>query len=131
MTTPSKPPPISGLAVLVAVSAAVIAIAGVLVFYSRHGDVPHSESTPAARPTSSSPSALDKDGRFLWLLEARGLELSQTNDDAINDARQVCSRLERGESEEQIVQDIVEGSPELSVDDATAFAEISIGVYCP
>ena len=131
MTTPSNPPPITGLAVFAALAAAVVAIAGVLAFYSRHGDVSLGESTPASHATTSRQPVQDKDGRFLWLLDSQGLQLSRANDDAINDARRVCSRLERGENEEQIVNDIVEGSPGLSVDDATAFADIAIDVYCP
>ncbi len=131
MTTPSNPSPISGLAVLAALAGAVVAIAGVLVFYSRHGDATHSESTPTSGATSSPSPKLDKDGRFLWLLDVHGLQLSRADDVAINDAHNVRSRLEGGESEEQIVQDIVAGSPDLSVDSATAFADIAMDVYCP
>ncbi|MGH3971023.1 MAG: DUF732 domain-containing protein, partial [Mycobacterium sp.] len=90
-----------------------------------------SESAPVSHSGATPPSRLDRDGRFLWLLDAQGLQLSRGNDAAIDDARRICSRLERGESEEQIVQDIVEGSPDMSADTATAFADIAIDVYCP
>ncbi|EUA68542.1 hypothetical protein I553_1730, partial [Mycobacterium xenopi 4042] len=78
-----------------------------------------------------STGTLDRDGRFLFLLTAQGLQLSAARDVAINDAHRVCSRLERGETEQQIVQDIVDGSPGMSMDTAAAFADTAISVYCP
>jgi hypothetical protein len=36
-----------------------------------------------------------------------------------------------GESQEQVIQDILQGSPGMSVDTATDFAETSIDIYCP
>ena len=36
-----------------------------------------------------------------------------------------------GESKEQVVQDILQGSPGMSVDTATDFADTAIDVYCP
>ncbi|ORV09209.1 hypothetical protein AWB95_18075 [Mycobacterium celatum] len=74
---------------------------------------------------------MDKDGRFLWLLSSEGIELSRSTDVAVNDAHRVCSRLERGESEEQVVADIVEGSPDLTPDTAADFADIAREVFCP
>lgn len=135
MTTTPNPQPIPGLAVLAALGVALAAICGVTVFYWRHDHVGRGETTPASQ-TASAPSAgaapaMDKDGRFLWRLAAEGLQLERANEDAINDARRVCSRLERGESQQQIVDDIVRGSPGMSVDTAADFADTAIDVYCP
>jgi Protein of unknown function (DUF732) len=134
MTTTPNPQPIPGLAVFAALGVAIGAISGVSVFYWKHDHVGPGQSTPvsqaASGPPAVTPSAMDKDGRFLWQLATQGLELERARDVAINDARRVCSRLERGESEQQIVQDIVRGSG-MSMDTATSFAETAIDVYCP
>jgi hypothetical protein len=36
-----------------------------------------------------------------------------------------------GESKDQIIQDVLQGSPGMSVDTATDFASTAIDVYCP
>jgi len=137
MTTTPNPPSIPGLAVLAALAVAVVAVAGVLVFYSKHNPVVPRESTSVSQATSDPPAVDppaklgDKDGRFLWLLEAQGLQLSGAPNAAINDARRICSRLARGESERRIVQDIVQGSPRMSMATAAKFADTAINVYCP
>jgi Protein of unknown function (DUF732) len=134
MTNTPNPQPIPGRAVLGALGVAIGAISGVSVFYWKHDHVGPGESTRASQAASAPPAvapAMDKDGRFLWQLATQGLQLSQARDDAINDARRICSRLERGESEQQIVGDIVGGSPGMSIDTATNFAETAIDVYCP
>ncbi|BBU24701.1 DUF732 domain-containing protein [Mycobacterium xenopi] len=121
---------------VVGVLVAVIAVAGVLVFSWKHqrfvpqdgAPDPQTRSAPSAGPSTGT---LDRDGRFLFLLTAQGLQLSAARDVAINDAHRVCSRLERGETEQQIVQDIVDGSPGMSMDTAAAFADTAISVYCP
>jgi Protein of unknown function (DUF732) len=42
-----------------------------------------------------------------------------------------CGRLVGGESNDQVFQDILQGSPGMSVDTATDVAETAIYVYCP
>jgi hypothetical protein len=42
-----------------------------------------------------------------------------------------CGRLVGGESNDQVFQDILQGSPGMSVDTATDVAETAIDVYCP
>jgi hypothetical protein len=88
-------------------------------------------ATAAAPPAAPRPGLLDKDGRFIFLLTAQGLQLSAARDTTINDAHRICSRLERGETEQEIVQDIVAGTPGMSTDTAVTFAETAISVYCP
>lgn len=45
--------------------------------------------------------------------------------------RVVCARYGGGESEQQIIQDILAGSPGMSLDTASTFADTAISVYCP
>jgi hypothetical protein len=74
---------------------------------------------------------MDRNGQFLWRLSAQGLQLRRTNDAAINDARRVCTRYASGESEQQIIQDRLAGSPGMSLNTASGFADTAISVYCP
>jgi hypothetical protein len=62
---------------------------------------------------------------------ADGLQLRRTNDAAINDARRVCTRYASGESEQQIIQDMLARSPGMSLNPASGFADTAISVYCP
>jgi Protein of unknown function (DUF732) len=77
------------------------------------------------------PDPTDRNGQFLWRLSSEGLQLSRSNDAAINDARRVCARFAGGEGEQQIVQDIRSGSPGMSLNTASTFADTAISVYCP
>jgi hypothetical protein len=85
-------------------------------------------SASDADPLRGSP---EKDNKFLWRLTAEGLQLQRLNGAAINDARHVCARFLGGESKDQIIQDILQGSAGMSVDTATDFAGTAIDVYCP
>ena len=57
--------------------------------------------------------------------------MRRSNDAVINDARRVCARYAGGESEQHIIQDILAGSPGMSLDAASSFADTAISVYCP
>jgi hypothetical protein len=70
-------------------------------------------------------------GQFLWRLSAQRLQLRRTNDAAINDARRVCTRYASGETEQQIIQDMLAGSPGMSLNTASTFADTAISVDCP
>jgi len=59
------------------------------------------------------------------------LQLERSNDAAVSDALHVCGRFLGGESKDQIIQDILQGSPGMSVDTATDFAGTAIDVYGP
>jgi hypothetical protein len=74
---------------------------------------------------------MDRDGQFLWRLSTRGLQLRRSNDAAINDARRVCTRYAGGESEQEIIQDILQGSPGMTLNTASGFADTAISVYWP
>jgi Protein of unknown function (DUF732) len=74
---------------------------------------------------------MDRNGQFLWRLSAQGLQLRRTNDAAINDARRVCTRYASGESEQQIIQDPLQGSPGMSLNTTSGFADAAISVYRP
>jgi hypothetical protein len=116
---------------------AVGAIAAVFVLgRTKHDLVRSKESPPAAHVASAlaadSPGEhMDKDGKFLWQLTIQGLQLRRSSDAAINDARRVCARYAGGESQQQIIQDILQGSPGMSLDTASSFADTAIDVYCP
>jgi hypothetical protein len=73
---------------------------------------------------------MDRDGQFLWRLSTEGLQLRRSNDTAINNARRVCTRYAAGESEQEIIQDVLQGSPGMSLNTASSFAHTAISVYC-
>jgi hypothetical protein len=126
-----NPSPIPGLAVLAALLVAVAAVAAVSVFYWQHDRLAPRHSRPESQAASAPPAKPEnKDAQFLILLTAQGLQPSGASDATINDGHRVCSRLARGESEQQIVEDIVQGSPDMSSDTASTFAETAIAVYC-
>ena len=135
MTTPTPTPhPLPGMALLAALVVAVGAIVAVVEF-DRNPELFRSRGSAAVSQASAGsadpPAASDRDGQFLWRLASQGLRIRRSNDAAINDARSVCNRFVGGESEQQIVQDILSGSPGMSIDTATDFADIAIDVYCP
>lgn len=115
---------------LVAVVIALIVVAAVSVSYWKR-DHPAPKGSMSGSQAANSPAKMDKDGRFLWLLSEEGIELTRPADVAVNDARSVCERLEGGESEEQVIADIVDGSPDMTGDTAADFADIAREVFCP
>src|SRR6185312_852249 len=136
-TPPRNPQPLPSLALLAVLVFAVAAVAAVFVLGRTKHDPLHSKvPSPDAR-TSSAPAAgpprgsTEKDDQFLWRLTAQGLQLLGSNDAAISEARDVCGRFLGGENKDEIVQDILRGSPDMSGDTATDFAGTAIDVYCP
>lgn len=113
----------------------VAAIAAVFVL-SRNPDFfrPKATTTVAqagsAVPDDQPPDPTDRNGQFLWRLSAEGLQIRRSDDAAINDARRVCTRFAAGESEQEIVQDVLQGSPGMSPDTASSFTGTAISVYC-
>ncbi|MDT5276969.1 MAG: hypothetical protein QOG95_3901 [Mycobacterium sp.] len=136
-TKPPDPKPLPALAIV----AAVLVLAGAFTAVFVLGRTKHDPSqSKGSSPTSQMSSASDadplrgspeKDNKFLWRLTAEGLQLQRSNGAAINDARHVCARFLGGESKDQIIQDILQGSAGMSVDTATDFAGTAIDVYCP
>jgi Protein of unknown function (DUF732) len=121
---------------LVALVFAVVAIAAVFVLDRNHDLFRSRGSTTVSQAASASaddPSRehMDKDGQFLWRLSSQGLRLRRSNDAAINDARRICARYVGGESEQEVIQDMLQGSPGMSLDTASSFADTAISVYCP
>jgi hypothetical protein len=142
MTTPPSPnpTPLPALAMVAALVFAVGAIAAVFVFdrdpelFRSRGStaVSHTASGSQADPAADPPrDRMDRDGQFLWRLSTQGLQLRRSNDAAINDARRTCTRYAGGESEQQIIQDILQGSPGMTLNTASGFADTAISVYCP
>ena len=136
-TPPQNPQPIPTLALLAGLVFAVGAIAAVFVLgRTKHDLFRSKESSPAAHAWSALAADpprdhTDKDGQFLWQLATQGLQLRRSSDATINDARRVCTRYAGGESQPQIIQDILQGSPGMSLDTASSFADTAINVYCP
>jgi Protein of unknown function (DUF732) len=134
---PQNPRPLPSLALLAGLIVAVGAIVAVFVLGRTKHDPFQSKESSSAPQTSSALAAdpprgaMDRDGQFLWRLSTQGLQLQRSNDAAISDARHVCGRFVGGESKDQIIQDILQGSPGMSVDTATEFAGTAIDVYCP
>ncbi len=134
MSSTPDPPSVPGVALVVALVIAVAAIAGVTVFYREHARVVPRASTHDARAAASAaddPPPVDQDGRLFLMLTQEGLGTSGGRETTINEAHHVCDRFSGGESEQQIVQDILAGSPGMSSQTAAAFADIAISVYCP
>jgi uncharacterized protein DUF732 len=135
-TPPQNPQPVPVVAVLAALLFVGAAIAGVVVF-ERKPDLFRSKETTSASQQGSAavadpkPDHMDKDGQFLWRLSTQGLRLRRSKDAAINDARRICARYAGGESEQRIIQDMLQGSPGMSLDTASGFADTAISVYCP
>jgi hypothetical protein len=124
------------LAILVTLVFGVAAIAAVFIL-SRNPDLfrPTAHTTisqaASAAPADPPPDPTDRNGMFLWRLSTEGLQMRRSNDAAINDARRVCTRFAGGESEQEIVQDMLQGTPGMSVNTASSFADAAISVYCP
>jgi Protein of unknown function (DUF732) len=121
---------------LAALVLAVAAIAAVFVlswkpdlFRPRANTTVSQAASASAADPPSQPK--DRDGQFLWRIAIQGLQLRRSNDAAINDARRVCTRYGGGESEQQIIQDMLAGSPGMSLNTASTFADTAISVYCP
>jgi hypothetical protein len=121
---------------LAALVFAIAAIAAVVVF-GRHPDLlrPKSATTvlqaESAAPSDPSADPMDRNREFLGRLSAEGLQMERSNDAAVSDARRVCTRYAGGESEQEIIQDMVQGSPGMSPNTASSFADTAISVYCP
>lgn len=134
-TSTSNPPSVPGMALVVAVVFAFAVIAGVVVFYRRPDLLaPRSGRTgtqSAAVQSDPGSEPLDQDGRLLYLLTQEGLQTSGPRDVTLNEAHHVCDRVRAGESEAQIVQDIIAGSPGMSSQTAATFTEVATNVYCP
>ncbi len=137
MTTPApNPSPLPSLAMLAALVLTVAAIGAVFVlgrnpnFFRSRTTTTVSQAASGA-PADTPPDSTDRNGQFLWRLSSEGLQLRRSNDAAINDARRVCTRFAGGESEQEIVQDMLQGSPGMSLNTASSFADTAISVYCP
>jgi Protein of unknown function (DUF732) len=132
MTTPnSEPKPLP----VVAIVAAVLLLAGALTAVVVVGRMKHDASpSKASAAQTASASAVDgpgKEDQFLRRLAVQNLRLDRSDAAAVEDAHFVCGRFLGGEGKDQIVQDILQGSPGMSVDTATDFADTAIDVYCP
>jgi len=119
---------------LAALVFAVAAIAAVFVL-GRNPEFfrPRTATTVSQAGSSGDPPSdpMDRNGQFLWRLSTQGLQLRRSNDAAVNDARRICARYAGGESEQEIIQDVLRGSPGMSLNTASSFADTAIGVYCP
>jgi hypothetical protein len=134
MTTPNADPkPLPVLSIVAAVLLLAGAFTAVFVLGRMKQDASPSKASAADGQTSSV-SAVDgpgKESQFLRRLEVQNLQLDRSDAAAVNDAHYVCGRFLSGESKDQVVQDILQGSPGMSVDTATDFADTAIDVYCP
>jgi hypothetical protein len=123
------------MALVVAALFAFAVVAGVVIFYRRPDLLfPRTARTgthTAAVQTDPGSEPLDQDGRLLFLLTQQGIQTSGPRDVTLNEAHHVCDRVHTGESEAQIVQDIVAGSPGMSSQTAATFTEVATNVYCP
>jgi hypothetical protein len=135
MDTSTNPPSVPGIALVAAVVFIFAVIAGVVVFYRRPDLLAARTARIATHNVAvqNGPGAepLDQDGRLFYLLTEQGLQTSGPRDVTMNEAHHVCERVHSGESEAQIVQDIIAGSPGMSAQTAGTFTEIAMNVYCP
>ncbi len=130
MTTPTPDPkPLPVVAIVAAVLLLAGAFTAVLVVGRMKQDA--SPSRASAAQTASAVDGPGKEDQFLRRLAVQNLRLDRSDAAAVEDAHFVCGRFVGGESKDQIVQDILQGSPGMSVDTATDFADTAIDVYCP
>lgn len=133
----ASPAAVRGIALIAAVVIALVAVVGVSVFYWNHGHVLASGSTSVSQQASAQPAAApaaslgNQGNQFLFMLNAQGISPSGNGAASINDARSVCSRVQQGESQQQIAQAIVAGTPSMTKTTANAFTTTAINVYCP
>jgi hypothetical protein len=132
MTTPTPAPkPLPVLAVVAAVLLLAGAFAAVFVLGRMKQDASPSRASAAQTSSASAVDGPGKVDQFLRRLEVQNLQLDRSDAAAVKDAHDVCARFLSGESKDQIVEDILQGSPGMSVDTATDFADTAIDVYCP
>jgi hypothetical protein len=114
-----------------------VAAIGAVFVLGRNPDFFRPRATPTVSqaasetPADPPPDPMDRNGQFLWRLSTEGLQMRRSGDAAINDARRVCTRFAGGESEQEIVQDMLQGTPGMSANTASSFADTAISVYCP
>ncbi|MEB4210012.1 DUF732 domain-containing protein [Mycobacterium sp. 94-17] len=70
------------------------------------------------------------DAAFLAGLNSSGITYSSP-DQVIASAKAVCGLMGRGETGLQVVSDIKEHNPGMTMDGAATFAAIASGAYCP
>jgi hypothetical protein len=134
MTTRNPDPkPLPVLAIVAAVLLLAGAFTAVFVLGRVKQDAaPLKASATAAQTVSASPvDGPGKESQFLRRLAVQNLQLDRSDAAAVKDAHDVCARFLSGESKDQVTQDILQGSPGMSVDTATDFADTAIDVYCP
>lgn len=133
----ASPAAVRSMALIAALVVALVAVLGVSVYYWNHGHalasglttVSHQQSAPAH---AAPPVSLDgQANQFLFLLNARGITPSGNGTASVTDAHSVCARVQQGESQQQVVQSIVAGTPSMSKTTAGNFAKTAIDVYCP
>jgi hypothetical protein len=78
--------------------------------------------TPSAR-------ADPNDDKFIGALQSQGVTF-QSPEAAIGAAHEVCRRLDQGESETQVSQDVI-NETDLDPYHAGYFVGASVGAYCP
>jgi hypothetical protein len=81
-----------------------------------------------AAPASAEPEG--DDAAFLAALRNAGLTYSSPSQ-AIASAKAVCGLMGRGETGLQVVNDIKNENPGMSLDAAAQFAAIASNTYCP
>jgi hypothetical protein len=69
------------------------------------------------------------DDKFIAALQSQGITF-QAPDAAIAAAHEVCKRLDQGESENQVAQDVI-NETDLDPYHAGYFVGASVGAYCP
>jgi arginine/lysine/ornithine decarboxylase len=69
------------------------------------------------------------DDRFIAALQSQGVTF-QSPEAAIVAAHEVCKRLDQGESENQVAQDVI-NETDLDPYHAGYFVGASVGAYCP
>lgn len=112
------------------------AVAGGVIYALPHGKpqpAPTPTTTRAAvppAPTTTRPPSPDE--QFVSLFRSRGGLVEPGREQmVIDEARGVCARLDQGEAEEQLIRDMLAGTPGMTRYTAELFTDSSIDVYCP
>jgi hypothetical protein len=126
---------------LIAIAAMLIglaAAAGTSLYYTQQHQPPnpttHPAPTMAPPPKPAPPPAPkpeNKDELFVRVIKAGGITPLAPADVLGAQARSTCTRLEGGESREQAVAEILDGTPAFNEQKAINWVDASIGVFCP
>jgi Protein of unknown function (DUF732) len=87
-------------------------------------------AAPQPNPAPPAPKPESKDDLYVRLLKEKGIPVG-TPEVVASNGRGICIRIKNGETEQQMVRDIIAGSNGVTTQQAWIWADTAIEVYCP